>query len=129
MKQVIQLDSEGYFVGFTAADESPLEPGVYLLPGGSVDTTAPSIPEGKLAKWDKEWVYEDIPKPEPEINPEPVSEPESMVEQVVDFYVLRREAYTAESDPLFFKSQRGEATNQEWLDKVAEIKARYPKET
>jgi hypothetical protein len=129
MKQVIQLDSEGYFVGFTTADESPLEPGVYLLPGGSVDTTAPSIPEGKLAKWDKEWVYEDIPKPEPEINPEPVSEPESMVEQVVDFYVLRREAYTAESDPLFFKSQRGEATNQEWLDKVAEIKARYPKET
>lgn len=41
---------------------------------------------------------------------------------------LRRAAYTAESDPLFFKSQRGEATVQEWQDKVAEIKARYPKE-
>jgi hypothetical protein len=38
----------------------------------------------------------------------------------------RTQAYRTESDPLFFKSQRGEATHQEWLDKVAEIKARYP---
>lgn len=38
----------------------------------------------------------------------------------------RAEAYRNESDPLFFKSQRGEATQQQWLDKVAEIKARYP---
>lgn len=35
-------------------------------------------------------------------------------------------AYTAESDPIFFKWQRQEATQQEWLDKVNEIKARYP---
>jgi hypothetical protein len=39
----------------------------------------------------------------------------------------RAEAYRNESDPLFFKAQRGEVTEQEWLDKVAEIKARYPK--
>ncbi len=39
----------------------------------------------------------------------------------------RAEAYRTESDPLFFKWQRGEATEQEWLDKVAEIRARYPK--
>lgn len=38
----------------------------------------------------------------------------------------RAKAYRTESDPLFFKAQRGEATQQEWLDKVAEIKARYP---
>ncbi len=38
----------------------------------------------------------------------------------------RQEAYIAESDPVFFKWQRGEATQQEWLDKVAEIKQRYP---
>jgi hypothetical protein len=35
-------------------------------------------------------------------------------------------AYTVESDPIFFKSQRGEATNQEWLDKIAVIDARFP---
>ena len=38
---------------------------------------------------------------------------------------LRRKAYQAESDPLFFKWQRGEATMEEWLAKVAEIKERY----
>jgi hypothetical protein len=33
--------------------------------------------------------------------------------------------YRNESDPLFFKWQRGEATEQQWLAKVAEIKSRY----
>lgn len=40
----------------------------------------------------------------------------------------RADAYKLEADPLFFKAQRGEATQQEWLDKVAEIQARYPYE-
>jgi len=35
-------------------------------------------------------------------------------------------AYTAEADPLFFKSQRGEATIEEWQAKVDEIRSRYP---
>lgn len=39
---------------------------------------------------------------------------------------LREEAYKKESDKIFFKWQRGEATQEEWLDKVNEIKARYP---
>jgi chlorite dismutase len=39
----------------------------------------------------------------------------------------RIDAYRNESDPLFFKAQRGEATMQEWQAKVAEIKARFPK--
>lgn len=38
----------------------------------------------------------------------------------------RAEAYRNEADPLFFMSQRGEATEAEWLAKVAEIKARFP---
>lgn len=41
----------------------------------------------------------------------------------------RHAAYIAEADPLFFKAQRGEATMEQWQDKVAEIKARYPKES
>ena len=40
--------------------------------------------------------------------------------------IARRTAYIAEADPLFFMSQRGEATETEWLAKIAEIKARYP---
>jgi hypothetical protein len=38
----------------------------------------------------------------------------------------RAQAYRNESDPIFFMWQRNEATEQQWLDKVAEIKARYP---
>lgn len=41
----------------------------------------------------------------------------------------RKAAYIAEADPLFFKAQRGEVEQQVWLDKAAEIKTRYPKET
>lgn len=43
-----------------------------------------------------------------------------------DIAALRRAAYAAEADPIFFKHQRGEATQAEWLAKVAEIRARYP---
>jgi hypothetical protein len=39
---------------------------------------------------------------------------------------LRKAAYIVESDPLFFKYQRGDATKEEWLAKIEEIKARYP---
>ena len=38
----------------------------------------------------------------------------------------RRGAYQAEADPLYFGWQRGENTEQDWLDKVAEIRARHP---
>jgi hypothetical protein len=38
----------------------------------------------------------------------------------------RAEVYRTEADPLFFMSQRGEATKDEWQAKVAEIKARFP---
>ena len=40
----------------------------------------------------------------------------------------RKAAYIAEADPLFFRSQRGEIEEQVWLDKIAEIKARHPKD-
>jgi hypothetical protein len=43
-----------------------------------------------------------------------------------DYSAMRRAAYVAESDPIFFMAQRGEATQQQWLDKIAEIKARWP---
>jgi len=39
---------------------------------------------------------------------------------------LRLIAYQKESDPLFFEYQRGDVEKQLWLDKVQEIKNRYP---
>ena len=53
--------------------------------------------------------------------PEPADPPPAP-----DYSAMRHNAYVAESDPIFFMSQRGEATQQQWLDKIAEIKARWP---
>ena len=39
---------------------------------------------------------------------------------------LRAAAYQKESDPLFFKTQRGEAEVGEWLALVQSIKSRFP---
>jgi len=38
----------------------------------------------------------------------------------------RHQAFVAEADPLYFAWQRGEATEEDWLAKCAEIRARYP---
>jgi hypothetical protein len=63
MKNVIQLDDQGYFVGLTQADESPLEPGVYLMPAGTIDVAVPTIPEGQCARWSQDqWLFEPLPE-------------------------------------------------------------------
>lgn len=38
----------------------------------------------------------------------------------------RRAAYETDSDPLFFEWQRGDGTEQAWLDAVAAVKAAHP---
>jgi hypothetical protein len=57
--------------------------------------------------------------------PEP-TEAELIAQHNKEMEAKRIAAYRNESDPLMFKWQRGEATQQEWLDAVASIKARYP---
>lgn len=66
MTKIIQLNEDGYFAFVTEGDPSPLEHGVILLPGGCIEAEEPETIEGKRAKWDGYWVYEDIPQPEPE---------------------------------------------------------------
>ena len=80
MKIVSQLDADGYFVGLTAADESPLEPGVFLIPGGAVDVEPPVVPDGHRARWSNGWAIEAIPQPAPEPEPEPL--PPAVPQQV-----------------------------------------------
>ena len=119
MKQVIQLDQSGYFVGTTVADESPLEKGVYLLPANSIDAPAPSIPDGKRAKWNGVWVFEDIPQPEPEV--------EVDLREGWTYSEYRQSEYPAIGDQLDALWKGGDAA-AEMLAKVQAVKAKYPKE-
>jgi hypothetical protein len=119
MKQVIQLDAEGYFVGLTTADESPLEPGVFLIPAGAIDAPAPTIPEGQRAKWNGAWVFEDIPQPEPE--PEPY-------EPYVETYADKRAAeYPPMTDYLDGIVKGDTEQVQAYIDACLAVKAKYPK--
>ena len=52
--------------------------------------------------------------------------PSPVVPTKVEQEANRQAAYTAEADPLFFKWQAGEATEEEWLAKRQEIRDRYP---
>ena len=47
-------------------------------------------------------------------------------QQTITMLKYREYAYKTEADPLFYQSQRGDITEQQWLDKIAEIKQRYP---
>ncbi|MHC8315694.1 DUF4376 domain-containing protein [Pseudomonas sp. LB3P31] len=51
-KVVYQTDHLGIFTGKTVADRSPLEPGVWLIPGGCVEVAPPVVPDKKAAFWD-----------------------------------------------------------------------------
>jgi len=49
---VYQTNYSGLFVGETVADESPLEPGVFPLPAGCVETAPPEEwPDDQWPRW------------------------------------------------------------------------------
>lgn len=63
-RTVYQTDVNGVFVGLVQADESPLEPGVYLIPRGAVTEAPPTVPDGQQARWTgAAWVLEGQPLP------------------------------------------------------------------
>ena len=52
-----QHDADGFFLGVTEADESPLEPGTFLVPALCTLTPPPTeIPQGLFPRWSgAEW--------------------------------------------------------------------------
>lgn len=71
-----------------------------------------------------EW-YDDTPKPsQAELDAAwPTVDYDNQVAAVEN---ARRADYEAQSDPLFFEYQRGDGTEQAWLDAVAAVKAAHP---
>jgi hypothetical protein len=64
-KNAYQFDHAGLFIGETIADESPLEPGVYLLPARTTLTPPPGdIPGNKWPRWTgNAWTLVNRPAP------------------------------------------------------------------
>lgn len=66
-KLVYQTNSDGYFVGSVEADPSPLESGIWLIPGGAVEIPPPNAQENQVARWDgSQWALETVQAQEPE---------------------------------------------------------------
>ena len=112
MKIVSQLDAAGYFIGPAEAHESPLEPGIFHVPGGAVDAEPPVVLEGHLAKWNgSAFVMELIVEPEPEPEPEPTPEQiQDRKNQEARIYLLTTDWYVVRH------AETGEAIPQDILD-------------
>jgi hypothetical protein len=90
---------------------------------------APPVKEGHYAMMRGGWVLIEgdkpvYPPPPPPFDP--AAELESFNSQQKK---AREEAYKEESDPIFFKAQRGDSTMEEWIALVEEIKQRFPYKT
>lgn len=118
MKTILQLSADNYFVGTVTADESPLEPGVFLIPAGCVDVPAPVIPEGKFARWSGKWVFEDIPQPE--VEPEPTT---------LTYSQKRAAEYPLMTDYLDGVVKGDQAQIDKYIADCLAVKAKYPKGT
>lgn len=84
MKTVYTFDAgSGAYIGpvvLDASDESPLEPGVYLVPAGSVEIEPPAAGAGELARWSgSAWVLEPVP-----VVPPPVEPPQPTPAEIIE---------------------------------------------
>jgi hypothetical protein len=105
--------SEEFLAGWDVFSVTPVErPDVDLT-----KNVAEGTPELIDGQWTQVWEITDA-------TPEEIAErKERQLEQIKR---ERANAYRNEADPLFFKYQRGEGSEQEWLDKVQEIRERFP---
>jgi len=116
-KIVCQLDAEGYLVGVATADESPLEPGVFLIPAGCVDIASPTeIPANNRVLFSEQgWVFEPIPI----VTPPPLAEPT---------YAQKRAAeYPPATDYLDGVVKGDQAQIDKYIADCLAVKAAYPK--
>ena len=94
------------------------------------DDTVVELPEGAIELTEEQFSDRfNLKLSKKKLTVSPVVATKPTVEQLAaEIDAKRASAYRLEADPLFFKSQRGECSREDWETKIAEIKARYPKE-
>lgn len=121
-----QLRMDNPQISFPSAitDSILFEYGVYPLTATnppSYDRLTQNLLEGIPVQINDEWVQTWVVQ---EASYEEIEQRKA--EEIFSLKMQRANAYREEADPLFFKAQRGEATIQEWENKVKEIRDRYP---
>jgi hypothetical protein len=89
--KAFQFDHAGLYAGTTEADESPLEPGVYLLPARCTLTPPPAdAPASKWPRWNgSAWQMVNRPAPAPAAEAEdPVAKLQAFLAQNPDVAAL-----------------------------------------
>lgn len=89
-KVVYSFDSAGFYTGPTLAQESPLEPGVWLFPSSTTEDAPPEFDPSRIARWDgSRWNLEEVQPQElpPQDPPHPVELSEDL-KSLIRQYVL-----------------------------------------
>lgn len=94
-KIVYQLDDAGYFIGETIAQESPLEPGIFLIPRNAVELAPPdhNAETHRVHHSVDSWTIEEIV---PVVVPPPVLTPEEIRQNLTSAVTAHMDA-TAQS--------------------------------
>jgi len=88
-KPAYQYDHAGLLQGITEADESPLEPGVYLLPARCTLTPPPNATEDTWPRWNGHaWQLVTRPAPATPTESDPVAKLRDFLNQNPDVAAL-----------------------------------------
>ena len=78
---IYHYNSEGRFTGSTEANESPLEPGIFLIPANATSIEPPTFDSGFMAVFGGEaWNIIDITLEVPPIEQTPPEQPKTQAE-------------------------------------------------
>jgi len=101
----------GEYIGESVADESPLEPGVFLIPANATTLAPLPTADGKTVNFSgSAWVYRDIPPP------------------IEKTYAEKRAAeYPAMTDYLDGVVKGDQAQIDAYIATCQAVKAKYPK--
>jgi hypothetical protein len=104
------IDDSGYFIGEIICDQSPLEPGVFLIPRNAITEAPPVFKDKEVPKWDgKKWTVEKKWRGEKLFNKE------TKIEWICDTFTPDLAIYTELEPTIENKNQRIVWQNNKWI--------------